>query len=175
MADYTTPALVKSLFRRIKIEAATGDAATETVITTEELEQFITDAEAEVNAKLKRYYTVPILIGTSPESFKIVEKISRFMAAQVVKGIIELSPRTSERAQSQKIDFGSIAEKMLTELLPWFNKATGEGLGRWEEPITPLPDAVSKSITPFTGALFQTHVNALGEPKPTFTKNGNNW
>lgn len=175
MPLYTTVDEVKSLFRRVKIEAATGDPATETVVTTEEVEQWIDDVEAVINAQLNRYYNIPIVSGTSPESFKIVALIAKLKTAAIVRGVLELDASSSEKMQSQKIDYGKKAEKLLTSLLPWFNKDVSDGEGRWEEPITPLPDAEAKAVTPFSGALFSTHVNASGEPKPTFRKNGNNW
>ena len=175
MPLYTTVDQVKSMFRRLKVAADTGTESTNTVITTEEMEQFIDDAEAEINAKLNRYYETPIVPGTSPESAKILATIAKYKVAFVVKGILELTSEKSDLKQEVIGDLDKKAMKMLDELLPWFNRFGGKSDtgGRWEEPITPLPDAVVKATHPYTESLFSSHVTST--VKPTFEKGGKNW
>ena len=66
---YTTVDKIKAMFRAIDMVDATGDADNDTAIITEEVTQFITEAESRINAKIKQYYATPI---TGPESLNIL-------------------------------------------------------------------------------------------------------
>lgn len=155
---YTTKALVQSMFRNLKIEV------TGTVVTDDEVAQFIEDADAWINAKLKTYYTVPI---TGLESLKIVGVISRYRVAHTIKGILELTEPKSDKVQLIQGNLGKEAVAMLEELIPHYNCKCK----RWENAKTPLPDEAMVAFPPKSGSV--TSYNTV--LKPTFTKGGNNW
>ena len=168
---YTTKDDVQSLFRKLTIEADTGDEKTNTVITDEEVAVFIADADAEINAKLFPYYTVPIVVGDSPESFKLVAKISKYLVAHNIKAVLDEADQfVSDGIVAQPINYGKKAHMLLKSMLPQFNKTTKQ----WEEPLTPLYDAVSKGFRPTSGSLVTSH-NVDSTVAQTFTKGGDNW
>ena len=154
---YTTKALVQSMFRNLKVEA------TGTVITDDEITQFIEDADAWIDAKLKRYYEVPI---TGTESLKIVGVISRYRVAHTIKGILELTEQKSDKVQDVQGNLGKQAAIMLEELIPHYNCKCK----RWEDAKAPLPDTDLKPIPPVASSVTK----APTTPR-TFYRGGNNW
>ena len=79
---YTTLAKVKSMFRSISIEAETGNEDTNTVVTSEEVDEFILEADSEINSKLSDYYDTPI---TGAESLVIIGQISNAESGPALK------------------------------------------------------------------------------------------
>lgn len=168
---YTNKSEVVSLFRKLTVEADTGDEKTNTVITDEELAIFIADADAEINAKLYQYYAVPIVEADSPESFKLVSKISKYFVAHNVKAVLdEADQLIGENVTVQPINYGKKGHMLLKSMLPQFNKTTKQ----WESPVTPLYDADSKEFRPDSGSLVSSSNMDTGSD-PTFTKGGANW
>lgn len=166
---YVTVDQIKSMFRRIKIEADTGDESTNTVVTTEEVDEFIAETEAVLNAKLSEYYETPI---TGTESLLIVRKIVRMKVAHIIKGILEVTDAESDKKQDVQGNLDKQADKLIEKLLPQCDPCKKE----FQPPILPLPDAVTKDFSPRNGSLFSSHTSkAVPTPKPTVTKGGNNW
>lgn len=162
---YTTVAKIKSMFRNIDIEAATETPSTDTVITTEEVEQFIVDADAWIDNVLYPYYTTPI---TGTESLKVVDTISRYFAAHTIKGILELTKQTSDKEQDVQGNLGKRAKAMLDKLIPKRVK-TAQGT-QWVDAEAPLSDAPKKSVPPVNASLITSSSNTA-----VFTKGGANW
>lgn len=147
---YTTVAKVQSMFRKIKIEADTSDEDTNTVITIEEVDEWISAADAIIDSKLFPFYTVPI---TGVESLKIVEEISRLMVAHRIKGVMELEIASSDEVQAVQGNLMLQAKALLKSLIPQFNKAAK----RYEQALCILTDTVAKAFSPENEAIFSTH------------------
>ena len=154
---YTTKDKVKSLFRDIDIQA-TGTAIVET-----ELDEFISDADVEIDSKLYPYYVTPI---TGTESLKIVGMISKYKAAHTVKTVLEAKAELSDKEQEVQINLGKRADMLLNDLLPKWNASAK----RWEPAVMILPDAVTKESSPQTSSIFSSSSNTA-----VITKGGNNW
>lgn len=174
---YTTVEKVKSLFRDIAIEDATGNPENDTVVTTEEVNDLIAEASSEIEAKLCRYYVVPI---TGSESLVIVGNIARLKVAHVIKTILESTSENSDKNQEVQTNLEKKAEKLLQELLPQFNKT----LKAMQEPTMKLPDSpLSSSVAPpLGGSIFNSNKPAnLDNLKRVMIKGGsdglggNNW
>jgi len=155
---YTTVAKVKSMFRNIKFDASSS------AVTESEVEKFITDADTWIDAKLNPYYTTPI---TGTESLKIVDMISKYLAAHTVKTILELTTQSSSKNQEVQSNLRKLAEKMIEELIPHYDGKSKV----WTDAVTPLPDAAKKDVAP-TGDSGFSYPTVTS---PTFTKGGNNW
>lgn len=163
MGDFTTVDEVKSLFRRLKIEPETGDETTNTVLTTEEVEQFISENEAMIKARLSTCYDTTN-IGT--ESLKILNMVTKYFVADIIRGILELTTNNSERkTQDLGPSWAMKAKKMLEKICPEVN--CGECR---ERPTMPLPDTPLLDLPPAGQALFSSSENT-----PQFTKSGINW
>lgn len=160
---YTTVDKVKSLFRRLEINAATGTSSLDTVVTTEEVDEFILEVDAEIDAKLSDHYTVPI---TGVEALKIVGKISRMKVAHMIKTILETTGQLSDRSQEVQTNLELKADKMLKETIPiWDSKCC-----EWVDPILQLTDATRIAKSPKTGNLFQSNVRTA-----VIKRGGDNW
>ena len=155
---YTTVDKVKSLFRRLEIKAATGTPSLDTVVTIEEVDDFILEVDAEIDAKLVDHYTVPI---TGVESLKIVGKISRMN-----KTILETTGQLSDRSQEVQTNLELKADKMLKETIPMWDSKCCE----WIDPILQLSDAVRTAKSPKSGNLFQSNVRTA-----VIKRGGDNW
>lgn len=155
---YTDSDKVKSMFREIKIEAS------DTVILTSEVDEFIAEVDAEIDAKLDAYYVTPI---TGANSLLIVGKISKLKVAHTIKTILEMQAETSDTEQDVQINLDKKAEKMLQDLLPQYNKSAK----RWEKAIMPLPDAEMKDFPPSGASLFSYN----SDQSATIEKGGDNW
>lgn len=162
---YATVDQIRSMFRQIKISAATGDDSTETVVTTEDVDEFIEEVESELNAKLSLYYITPI---TGTESLKIMRRIVRMKVSHIIKGVLEV--QDAEKTQDVQADLDKKANKMIETLLPQENPVTRIT----DPPKMPLPDADVKETSPRNGSLFKTSVSGT-TVEPTITKGGNNW
>lgn len=161
---YTTLAQIKSMFRGIDIIADTGDEATNTVITEEEVTQFITDADIEIDAKLNEYYVTPI---TGTESLKYINVISKYKVAHIMKTILEAQSENSDRQQDVQTNLGKKADELLNALLPKIVN------GKFVDALTNLSDAPRQQKGPDSGTVFG--INYSGVRTPTFKKGGDNW
>ncbi len=163
---YTTVAKVQSLFRDLKVDADTGDETTNTVVTTEEVTEFITRADAIIDGKLAKFYTVPI---TGAESLKIVEEISTLFAGHRVKGIMELTDAQSDVKQDVQGNLHFQAMGLLKKIAPiWDQKCCEYRTAEIE-----LTDAV-RSPTVSSPARFDSQVRGKAASN-VITKGGNNW
>lgn len=164
---YTTLAQIKSMFRQIQIEDDTGSDATSTVVTTEDVTQFIADADAEIDATLAEYYIVPI---TGTESLKYINVISKYKVAQVIKTILEAKVELSDRDQEVQTNLGKQADKMLAALVPQYKN------GKMIDPQVQLTDAPRTEISPKGGSVFGINY-ATSSPARSHTikKGGDNW
>ncbi len=154
---YTTVAQVKSMFRSLKIESAN------TAVITSEVDGWISAQDAIIDAKLGSYYETPI---TGTESLKIIELISRYKVAHIIKTVLELSQPNSDKTQEGQTNLDEKANEMIADLLP-----TKGSKGEYIRPVMPLSDASKKSMAPATASI--TAYNSDNEP--TFTKGGDNW
>ena len=163
MGDFTTTEKVKSLFRRIKIEPDTGDESQNTVITTEEVEEFIAESEANVKARLSKCYDMSA-VGT--ESVLIIGQIVKYRVAQIIKNILELTTKNSEsKTQIVTSNWDKKADEMIEQICP---KANCNGCK--QKPTLPLPDTPLAGEPPVNANLFNSASNT-----PVFKKNSDNW
>jgi len=154
---YTTVDKIKSMFRSIKIES------TGTSVITSEVENWISEIEASVNAKLKAYYVTPI---TGTESLKILSLIITYKVAHIIKTVLEMTSENSDKNQEAQTNLDLKADKMLEEILPKWN----DDSNRFDPPIMPLPDAVIVAVPPSGASIVSSQ-----SLTPTFTKGGDNW
>jgi len=157
---YTTVAKVQALFRDLEVEA------TDTVVTIPELNEFIARADALIDGKLAKFYTVPI---TGVESLLVVEEISTLLAAHRVKGILELTEQQSDVRQDVQGNLWNQGLKILKSITPiWDSKCCS-----YRDAEIELTDAV-KSPTVSTPSKWDSQNKGI-EHTPTFTKGGMNW
>lgn len=163
MGAFTSVANVKSLFRRIKIEADTGDEKTNTVVTIEEVDEFINEVEAAVSARLSTCYDMS---SVGANSTAIIGTIVKYKVADIIKNIMALTTNNSDRkTQDMGPDWAKKAKELLDAVCPEQSCGTCK-----EKPSTPLPDTALKSEPPAGSNLFSSSSNT-----PTFTKGGANW
>lgn len=150
---------IKSMFRSLKIEASG------TVVTTDEVNDFIDEDEALLDAKLDTYYVTPI---TGAKSLLIMKKIIKLKVAHTIKGILEVKEPEADLTNDVQGNLYMMAEKIIKDLLPQPNKKTGNT----ERPVAPLPDAVARPTSPASGSVFASNPSVN---TPTISKGGNNW
>lgn len=153
---YTTVAKVQSLFRDL-------DVNVNTAVTTTEVNDMISEVDAEIDGKLVDHYAVPI-VGV--ESLKIIGKISRLKVGHLIKTILESTNQLSDREQEFQTNLEKKADKMLDDIIPTYNSQNNT----WIDPILQLQDASAKAKTPKTGNLFQSNVRAA-----VIKRGGTNW
>ena len=168
---YTTVDEVKSLFRRLKIEADTGDEKTNTVVTTEEVDEFISEADAMIDARLRKCYSVvPI---TDTEDLKIMSAISKYIVADVIQNIAHLTTnptnmmRNSSQSQNQELGrWKKKAVALLDSICPKYDPKTCEVC----PPDMQLNTALSETLVPQGAAVSSSSTNT-----PEFLKGQDNW
>jgi len=160
---YTTVAKVQSMFRAIEFAAATGSEQTETAVTTEDVDEFILEADAEIDSKLVKFYTVPI---TGTEALKIVGQISKYKVAHVIKTILESDSQTSDHVQEVQTNLEMKANKLLDDIIPHWDAKCCE----WVDPAMTLTDAPSKPRSPVTGSVFSSSAHTA-----EIKRGGSNW
>lgn len=164
MGTFTTVTAVKSLFRRLQIEADTGDEKTNTVVTTEEVDTFIDETEVIVKARLSTCYEVSSI---GEESVTIIGVIVKYKVADIIKNIMELTVnRSSERKQQ---DVGANWSKMAHEMLEKICPEQECGACK-QKPIMPLPDTPLITAAPVGASLFSSSSNTA-----QFNKGQDNW
>ena len=164
MGTFTDVDKVKSLFRRLKIEPDTGDEKTNTVITTEEVNDFIDETETAVKARLSTCYDIN---NIGAESVTIIGMVVKYLVADVIKNIMALTVNQNSDRKNQDMgpNWGMKAKEMLKKICPEENCGDCK-----EKPIMPLPDTPLLSVPPVGANLFNSSNNT-----PQFTKSGPNW
>lgn len=160
---YTTVIKVKTMFRDIQIDAATGNPETETAVTTETVDELILEHDSFIDAKLNDYYTTPI---TGTASLIIMGRISKLLVAHDIKMILESVDQSSDKKQAVQGNLRDQALKLLNSLIPTWD----EDESQWIDPNFYLTDASQKEQSPKGGSLFKSN-----EGTATITKGGNNW
>ena len=164
MGAYTDAEKVKSLFRRLKIEADTGTESQNTVVTTEEVNEFIDEQEAIVNARLSSCYD---LTTVGVESIKIIGTIVKYKVADVIQNIMALTATNSHQTKQEfSGSWASMAIEMLDKVCPPQNCESV----CIDKPTMPLPDTPLKPQSPENQALFKSSVNTA-----VFKKGTPNW
>ncbi len=164
MGDFTTVGEVKSLFRRIKIEDDTGTEATNTVLTTEEVDQFIEENELLVKSRLATCYDINSI---GADSTVIIGTVVKYLVADIIKNIMALTVNQNSDRKNQDMgpNWGAKAKELMDKICP-----VNECGKCTEKPSMPLPDTSLASNPPTGANLFNSSTNT-----PTFTKAGNNW
>jgi len=152
--SYTSQSAVISEIRGLEVD-------TDTVVTTSDISEWITQADAYINGRLSAYYETPI---TGSEALSIVKTIATYKVVHRVKNKLELTSENSDKKQDVQANLDRQAEKMLEQLLPKMES------GALREPILKLPGATVVSRSPETAAI--SSYQAL---TPTFEKGGDNW
>lgn len=164
MGTYTDVEKVKSLFRRLEIKPDTGDERSNTVITTEEVNEFIDETETILNARLSSCYDMN---NVGPESITIIGVIAKFKVAQTIKNIMALTinKNSDRKQQDMTYDWGMKASKMLDDICP------KPECGKCKErPALPLPDTPMLDEPPQGASLFNSANNT-----PQIRKGQDNW
>lgn len=146
------------MFRDIEIQAS------DTAITESEVTQWISEADAIIEAKLKQFYYLPI---TGASSLLIVGKISTLLVAHTIKTVLELRGEYSDKEQEVQTNLEKKAMIMLNDLLPQMN----EKCCSWNPPKMPLPDANMKEFPPISGSV----ISFKSSNTATIKKGGDNW
>lgn len=162
---YAVVSDIKSMFRKLEVIAETGDDDTNTVVTTEEVEEFIAEEEALLDATLSTYYSTPI---TGAVSLLIMKKIIKMKVGHVIKGILEVIDAEADLQNEVQGNLDLKANKIIRDLLPQVNKKTGNT----ERPVTPLPDAVELLTSPKSSNIFKINTDVA---QPSIKKGGLNW
>lgn len=164
MGTFTQVSDVQSLFRRLKIEADTGDEETNTVVTTEEVNQWIDETEVMVKARLSTCYDVN---NIGAESTTIIGVIVKYIVADIIRNVMSLTSGVNSERKDQMMghSWAKMAKEKLEKICP--EQECGECK---QKPVMPLPDTPMIDSPPTGSALFSSSNNT-----PTFTKNGNNW
>lgn len=160
---YTTVAKVKTMFRDIQIEAATGDPETETAVTTETVDELISEHDAFIDGKLNEFYVTPI---TGVSSLIIVGRISKLLVAHDIKMILEAVEQTSDKKQDVQGNLRMQALKVLNSLIPQWDPKCCEYI----DAEFPLPDAGARETSPKSGAISSSNSGTV-----TIKKGGDNW
>ena len=164
MGAFTTVNNVKSLFRRIKIEADTGNEKTNTVVTTEEVNEFINETETAVKARLATCYDISN-IGT--ESNTIIGMVVKYLVADIIKNIMALTVNQNSDRKNQDMgpNWSSKAKEMLEKICPEQDCGSCKN-----KPTMPLPDTPLLTEPPTNASLSSSAKNTA-----QFTKAGPNW
>lgn len=163
MGAYTDVNKVKSLFRSIKILADTGNEKTNTVVTIEEVDEFISEVEALMNARLSKCYDMTTV---GAESIKILGMVARYKVADIIKGIMELTTANSDKTtQNVTGDWGKKAKMLMDQICPLNN--CGECV---EKPKVPLPDTDMLLSAPETANRVSGTTGVA-----TFQRGKDNW
>jgi phage gp36-like protein len=161
---YTTVDNVKSMFRGIEIEPENvGSPEENTAVTTEEVERFIDEVDAEINGLLYDYYDTPI---TGTNALLIVGRISTYKVAHIIKTILEATNENSDKKADVQTNLEKKANEMIDQIIPHWDQKCCE----WIDPRLPLTDASMKAVSPKTAAVFDSSVH-----EPVIKKGGNNW
>ena len=123
--SYATIDEIKSMFRDY---ADNADAA----VNDTELQLFIDNNTALINAKIGTLYTLPITIDDSPSSFAILKQIQMFGVASIVDDILN-----SYGEADKKPTWAKQAKSMLDALVPPMDPKTCKQC----PPTMILPDA----------------------------------
>lgn len=143
---------VVALFRNLDIEQI--DAA----ITEDEIETFLEDAEARINTRLLKFYTLPIDADANPKSFRYLATIEKYFAAAVVDEILNNYAEGERRPTWEKK-----ALQMLEEIAPQDCDTC--------KPASLLPDADFLGNSTSRGRFAASSV----EISPVFERGKNNW
>lgn len=153
--SYATPADVKSLFRKW-MEPPTAQA-----ITDAELQAWLDDTFAEINAVLYNIYTLPITLIANPLSYPIVKKIEYLMVGAIADEILHSYSEADKKPQ-----WGAQAARMLENLVPQYDRKTCKQC----PPYAKLPD------TPFLGTTKQkAQIKISNTSGTTFKKGIDGW
>ncbi len=163
MGAFTDVEKVKSMFRRLKVADETGNEKTNTVVTTEEVNEFIDETEIAVKARLSTCYDVG---NIGAESTTIIGIAVKYLVADTIKNIMALTTTNSDsKTQAMGPNWGKKAKDMLDKICPELGKD-----GVKVKPIMPLPDTPQLAEPPVGASLFNGANNT-----PKFTKAGPNW
>jgi len=151
--SYATIENVKSLFRDF---APNSQAA----VIDSEIQEFLDDAHAIINAKIGTLYSMPITELANPESFKILRRLETFKVACIVDDILN-----SYGEADKKPMWCQKAHELMDMLVPPKGKNCKQC-----EPVMKLPDAV------YTGIAVQKNQIKISSTTGTIFKKGqDNW
>lgn len=152
--SYATVDNIKSMFRDFSDNA---DAA----VTDAEIQEFLDDADAIIDAKIGTLYTLPITIGDNPKSWAILRRLESFKVAAIVDDILN-----SYGEADKKPMWGKRAHELMLELVPPIDKKTCKQC----EPTMKLLDAT------YLGTNMQKSKIKLSQTtEPIFQKGVDKW
>lgn len=150
--SYSTPSEVKSLFRNF---SSNSEAAVED----HELQQFLDDNFSLINSKVGTLYTLPITSGASPESYKILAMIEKYLVAEIVDDILN-----SYSEADKKPDWGKRARMMLNSIVPDLVKG-----------VQPVPTMKLIDADYLGTSTQKNRISVAATSGRIFTKGGDNW
>lgn len=152
--SYATPGQVKSLFRDF---ADNDDAA----VNDGELQEFLDDAEAIINAKLATIYTLPVTEVLYPEAFTILKRLSTFKVACIVDDILNNYSEADKKPMWCKK-----AEELMNAIVPPLDPKT----------CKQCPPSLLLPGVPYTGVNTQRgRIKISATTGTVFKKNQDNW
>lgn len=149
--SYATPTQVKSLFRDFpdNSEAAVTDA---------ELQDFLDDAQATIDARISEFYSLPI---TNADALKILKRLSTYKVACMVDSILNSYSKDEERPMWCKM-----AKDLMNAIAPEKDPRSC----RQCEPTMKLPGEN------YIGTKTQRNtIKISSTAEPTFRKGEDNW
>lgn len=151
--SYATADDIATMFRNLDLTISNP------ALSQVEIEQFIEEQEAFINARIGTLYQLPITEANNPQSFKILKLASKYAVACIVDDILNDYAEADKKPQWCK-KFTS----MMNDLVPELKNC------KQCEPITKLPDAI------YLGTRSQkARISVSQTSTPVFTKGGDNW
>lgn len=144
---------VQSEFKKLTFDA-------DSVISSSEVTEWITQSENYINAKIGLKYSVPVSATDSPQSVSILKMVSIWLVADRIKEILTVRTGNSatEQTSDVKITYRDKAEKMLKDIVGG---------------ILPLPDATLGSTS--DGVKSYSYTEAQSDTPQTFQRAVRQW
>jgi len=160
---YTTVDKVKSMFRDIQIDLATGNPETETAVTIETVNDLIADHDAFIDGRLFDFYDVPI---TGTNALIIVGRISKLLVAHDIKLILESTDANTDKNKDVQGNLRDQALKLLSSIMPTWDSFSE----KYIDPKVNLVDASMKEISPKGAGVMASNNGTV-----IIKKGGDNW
>jgi hypothetical protein len=157
---YTTKTKIEAMFREIGIDASS------TVVSDNDITNWISEADAEIDSALFKFYEVPI---TGVESLKIVSKISTLKVAHLIlAGPLRDAGAMVDDDERSKVSFEKMAKNLLDDLIPVYDAKNKV----FKQPNKTLIDAAAKDYGPGKGSKFKISTTTY---TPIFKKGQDTW
>ena len=152
--SYATIDNVKSMFR---LFASGANAA----VTDPEIQLFLDNTTASINAKIGTLYTLPATEGDNPEAFAILKQLQMYKVACIIDNILNNYPQADKKPMWCKK-----AQHMMDALVPPVDPKTCKQC----PPTIILPDLPYKGVPEQRNRITISRTDGV-----TFRKGQDNW